>query len=224
MRKEKINISAERKRELLEFTAGAHGYHKYKITASQITQKDINYMVNVINKRLYNIEKAGATELSKEYQKIEKYAIDKQQPFYNVNLKSGAIRLKTSTKGMSAREREKYVDVLRRIMNAKTSTLKGTMESLDRRYKTFLENRKLTQDDLSYDKYVDMWKLYRDKVSSDKKEKFTSSQLITMIEVGDYYELTPEEMEDALDYMSDYEYDLDSYGDWLKKHKQENGE
>lgn len=224
MRKSKINVSVARKKELLEYEAGAHGYKKYNITASEITQTDINYMVNVINKRLYNIEKKGLTDLSNEYQKIEKYAVEKQAPFYNVNLKTGAIRFKTSTKGMSARERAEFVNVLRGVMEAKTSTAKGTHESINKRYKSFLSNRNMSPSEMSYQKYVDMWRLYRDKVSSDKKEKFVSSQVVTMIDFGHFAELTLEEMDEALDYMSQYEYDLDAYDDWINKNKQTNKE
>lgn len=224
MRKSKINVSVARKKELLKYEAGAHGYKKYNITASEVTQTDINYMVNVINKRLYNIEKKGLTDLSNEYQKIEKYAVEKQTPFYNVNLKTGAIRFKTSTKGMSARERAEFVNVLRGVMEAKTSTAKGTRESINKRYKSFLSNRNMSPSEMSYQKYVDMWRLYRDKVSSDKKEKFVSSQVVTMVEFGDFAKLTLEEMEEALDYMSQYEYDLDAYDDWINKNKQSNKE
>lgn len=223
MRKEKINISAERKKELLEYEIGkGHGYRQYSITASKVTQKDINYMVNVINKRLWTLEKKGLTEESNEYQKIEKFAIDKNSPVYNVNLEKGTIRVKSSTKGMSNRERENFVNTLRGILTAKTSTASGTLESVKQRYESFLENRELTASDLSYEKYRDMWKLYREKVGSDKKEKFASSQMVTMIEFGDFYKLTLEEMEQALDYMANYEYDIDSYQDWLEQHKKEN--
>lgn len=224
MRKNKINVSVARKKELLKYEAGAHGYKKYNITASEVTQTDINYMVNVINKRLYNIEKKGLTDLSNEYQKIEKYAVEKQAPFYNVNLKTGAIRFKTSTKGMSARERAEFVNVLRGVMEAKTSTAKGTRESINKRYKSFLSNRNMLPSEMSYQKYVDMWRLYRDKVSSDKKEKFVSSQVVTMIDFGHFAELTLEEMDEAFDYMSQYEYDLDAYDDWINKNKQTNKE
>ena len=224
MRKSKINVNVARKKELLEYEAGAHGYKKYNITASEITQTDINYMVNVINKRLYNIEKKGLTDLSNEYQKIEKYAVEKQAPFYNVNLKTGAIRFKTSTKGMSARERAEFVNVLRGVMEAKTSTAKGTKEVLNTRYKSFLSNRKMSISQMSFDKYIKMWRLYRDKVSSDKKDKFSSSQVITMIEFGHFAELTLEEMEEALDYMAQYDYDIDSYDEWIKQHKKSNKE
>ena len=224
MRKSKINISASRKKALLDYESGAHGYKKFNITASEVTQIDINYMVNVINKRLYNIEKKGLTDLSTEYQKIEKYAVEKEAPFYNVNLKTGAIRFKTSTKGMTARERAEFVNVLRGVMMAKTSTAKGTRATTDARYKTFLENRNMSPSDMSYQKYVDMWRLYRDKVSSDKKDKFSSSQVITMIEFGRFAELTLEEMEEALDYMAQYDYDIDSYDEWIRQHKQSNKE
>lgn len=224
MRKSKINVSVARKKELLKYEAGAHGYKKYNITASEITQTDINYMVNVINKRLYNIEKKGLTDLSNEYQKIEKYAVEKQAPFYNVNLKTGAIRFKTSTKGMSARERAAFVNVLRGVMEAKTSTAKGTRESINKRYKSFLSNHNMSPSEMSYQKYVDMWRLYRDKVLSDKKEKFVSSQVVTMIEFGHFADLTLEEMGEALNYMSQYEYDLDAYDDWINKNKQTNKE
>lgn len=224
MRKSKINVSASRKKALLDYESGAHGYKKYDITASEVTQTDINYMVNVVNKRLYNLEKKGLTDLSNEYQKIEKYAIEKNSPFYNVNLKTGAIRFKTSTKGMTARERAEFVSVLRGVMEAKTSTAKGTKEVLNTRYKTFLSNRNMTPSEMSYQKYLDMWRLYRDKVSSDKKDKFASSQVITMIEFGHFAELTLEEMEEALDYMSQYDYDIDSYDEWIQSHKQSNKE
>lgn len=213
--------SAQRKKDILEKVDSKKGYSVFKIKPSEITQKDINYMVNVINKRLYNIEKKGYTESSREYRIIEEYATA-GSPFYNVDLKKGTIRVKTSLKSFKGREKEKFINTLRNIMLAKTSTVAGTKESLKGAYNTFIKKYGFDKKVLTREKYGAIWQLYKDKIRADKKDKFGSDKVISMIEYGSFAELTPDEMENALDYMANYEYDLDAYEEWLNLHQQSN--
>jgi len=220
MKKEKINISAQRKKDLLERVPTAKGFSTYAISPSKITQKDINYMVNVINKRLYNLEKKGLTDESNEYQVIEKYAMNGNKA-YNVNMQKGTIRVKSSTKGMTARERESYVNTLRNILRAKTSTAKGVREAQKARYKGFLESEGLTQKQMSYATYDKLWKAFN-KANKDRKEKYGYSLAITLSEDETFKDLTSEEMDSAYEYMADYENPLEGYAEWLREHKKSN--
>lgn len=212
--------SAQRKKDILEKVESKAG-SVFKVKPSEITQKDINYMVNVINKRLYNLEKKGFTESSREYRTIEEYATA-GSPFYNVDLKKGTIRVKSSLKSFKGRDKEKFINTLRNIMLAKTSTVAGTKKTQKASYETFIKKYNFDKSSLTEKKYKDIWNIYKDKISQDKKDKFGSDKVISMIEYGSFAELTPDEMENALDYMANYEYDLDAYEDWLNQHQQSN--
>ena len=212
--------SAQRKKEILEKVESAKGYKVFKVKPSEITQKDINYMVNVINKRLYNIEKKGYTEQSREYRSIEQYA-NEGSPFYTKR-KDGTIRVKSSLKSFTGREREKYINTLRNIMLSKTSTVAGTKKVSKTAYDTFIQKYGFDKNIMTLDKYGKIWQLYKEKVRADARDKFGSDQVISMVEYGGFAELTPDEMESVFDYMSNTEYDLDAYDDWLNMHKQSN--
>lgn len=220
MRKEKINISAERKAELLERHLTDTGHHRYDITPSEITNKDIAYMANVINKRLYNLEKSGLTEQSNEYQIIEKYAM-KGAISFNVNMEKGTIRVKTSDKGLKGREREEFVNVLRNIMRAKTSTVKGTKEAQKKRYEGFLESEGKTKKELPRKKYDDIWKAFR-KANKDREEKYHYSLALALMDDEGFRSLTSDQMDVALEYMSNYENPLDGLNNFIAMAKQSN--
>lgn len=229
MKKSKINISKQRKKQLLEtrlVETEKGTYERYKVTPSQITDKDISYMVNVINKRLYNIEKLGYSEESQEYQVIKKYATGeknkgKDKIFYNVSNDDTTIRVKTSARGLTGRDRERYINILRGIMNAKTSTVKGTKGTIDQRYNTFLANRNLTSAQLPKEKYYEMWRIYRKQIAKDKRDKFDSSKMVSLIELGDFYNLTTEQMNDALKYVAQQNNDVDDYYEWALQNKKQ---
>lgn len=213
--------SAQRKKDILERTKTDKGYSVYKIKPGDITQKDINYMVNVINKRLYNIEKKGLTEASNEYRSIEQYATE-GSPFYNYNPKTGTIRVRSSLKSFKGREREKYINTLRNIMRAKTSTATGTKRALEGGYKTFLERYGFTKKQLPKEKYAAIWQIWKDKIRVDRRDKFGSDKVISMLEYGQFGELSIDEMQDAMEYIAQNEADLDAYEEWLDLHKQSN--
>ena len=212
--------SAQRKKDILEKVESAKGYKVFKVKPSEITQKDINYMVNVINKRLYNIEKKGYTEQSREYRSIEQYA-NEGSPFYTKR-KDGTIRVRSSLKSFKGREREKYINVLRNIMLSKTSTVSGTKKASKTAYDTFIEKYGFDKNVMTLNKYGKIWQLYKEKVRADARDKFGSDKVISMVEYGGFAELTPDEMESVFDYMANTEYDLDRYDEWLNMHKQSN--
>lgn len=220
MRKEKINISAERKEQLLKRHLTNTGHHRYDISPSQVTQKDIAYMANVINKRLYNLEKKGLTEQSNEYQIIEKYAM-KGAVSFNVNMKKGTIRVKTSAKGMKGREREEFVNVLRNIMRSKTSTVKGTKEAMRKRYEGFLESEGKTKKEIPYKKYEQIWKAFN-KANKDREEKYHYSLALHLIDNEFFRGLERDQMDVAMEYMSNYENPLDGLNEFIAKIKQSN--
>ena len=220
MRKEKINISAERKEQLLQRHLTDTGHHRYDIAPSQVTQKDIAYMANVINKRLYNLEKKGLTEQSNEYQIIEKYAM-KGAVSFNVNMEKGTIRVKTSAKGMKGREREEFVNVLRNIMRSKTSTVKGTKEAMRKRYEGFLESEGKTKKEIPYKKYEQIWKAFN-KANKDREEKYHYSLALHLIDNEFFRGLERDQMDTALDYMNNYESPLDGLDQFIMATRQSN--
>lgn len=176
---------------------------------------EIRKMVKQVNDSLYRLEKRGLQEESKEYQMIEKYAVDKGYKGYNVNIEKGTIR---ATKDLSRFESDKelyeYKQILKNILNAQTRTVSGTKKALKKSYEKFRESDVHKKyDDLSFDKYREIFKKWRTNVSKDMKQKFDSSGVINMIEMTNLSTLPIDEVEKVFDYIEQDGLDetLDNY-------------
>lgn len=196
--------SKRRQRQLFSQKMGANG-PLYRVSASKVTNKEVKWMAATINRRLAALEKAGRTEVSNEYQIIDKYANGepkKKGSIYHVNKQKGTIRITSDTRKMSAEERAYLVTVMRNIMKAKTSTVKGTKQSRTKAWHTFLEKAKLSESQMPFNKYDEMWKLFRINVDPDRKDRVASHTVITILREQNFYDLTLDQMDESFQYMA----------------------
>ena len=206
-RKKKTNTpSARRQKQLLATKKGANG-NLYKVTASK-------WMATTINRRLRAIEKAGLQESSNEYNIIQNYATGEPNgkgSIYNVNWETGAIRITSSTRGMTGEEKAYLITTMRNILKSKTSTVRGTKQAKMKAWKTFLRTADLDQEQLSFDKYNEMWKLFRQNVDPDRKDHMASQAVVRILKDTNFYEMTLNDMERSFQYLATSE----SPSEWI---------
>lgn len=182
---------------------------------SERLQKEIIKLSRKVNDRLRRLERAGLQEESQEYRTIERYAIKKNSKSYNVNLEKGTIRTtKDFSRFSTASEIYDYKQMLQNILEAQTSTVRGTRASIKRAYNAFMESR--THDlrpQMTYEQYANIFKIYRTQVEPDKKDHFSSDTVLDLIENTDIYTLSDSQIAQAMIYASEYGTDelIDNY-------------
>lgn len=195
-RKEKIKETTAAKRE----AKALQGDQKY--TPTDRLKQELKQKVKKVNDSLYRLEKAGIQDESREYQLIEHYALDKNSPYYNVNLDTGAIRATTDlSRFKTPEELYKYMEVLNNILNSQTRTVSGTRAAMNKAYQTFKKSI-LHQErpELSYDQYTNIFKIYRTKVNPDRKDKAGSDTVMELIRNTNLYDMDDDDIETALKY------------------------
>ena len=213
-RRKKTNTpSARRQKQLLATKKGANG-NLYKVTASNVKASEVKWMATTINRRLRAIEKAGLQESSNEYNIIQKYATGEPNgkgSIYNVNWETGAIRITSSTRGMTGEEKAYLITTMRNILKSKTFTVRGTKQAKMKAWKTFLKTADLDQEQLSFDKYNEMWKLFRQNVDPDRKDHLASQAVVRILKDTNFYEMTLNDMERSFQYLATSE----SPSEWI---------
>ena len=213
-RKKKTNTpSARRQKQLLATKKGANG-NLYKVTDSNVKASEVKLMDTTINRRLRAIEKAGLQESSNEYNIIQNYATGEPNgkgSIYNVNWETGAIRITSSTRGMTGEEKAYLITTMRNILKSKTSTVRGTKQAKMKAWKTFLRTADLDQEQLSFDKYNEMWKLFRQNVDPDRKDHMASQAVVRILKDTNFYEMTLNDMERSFQYLATSE----SPSEWI---------
>lgn len=208
-KKQVLKVSKTRKKQLFKFTEGSQGYKKFKVKAKDVKEKEIKWLVKTLNKRLYNIEKAGLQSSSQEYQSISNYAISEPSgkgKLYNVNYENGTIRITSDLSRFKTREELTYfITTLRNIYLAKTSSVTGTRKALKKGYKTVLEMTGRTEKELPFDKYDEIWRTYRNVVSEEKKSKASSEVVVELITNTNFYDLSMEEISETMEYINNFE-------------------
>lgn len=204
-RSEKIKATAAAKRERKAEEAAARreqGLPEKPYEPTDRLKKEMKAKVKKINDSLRRLEKAGVQDESREYQIIEHYALDKNSPYYNVNLDTGAIRVTGDfSRFDTPEELYKYNNVLNNILNSKTRTVTGTRDAMDKAYKTFLESAMhKDRPEMSYDQYTNIFKIYRTKVNPDRKDKAGSDIVVQMIRNTNLYEMDDDDIEAAMKY------------------------
>ena len=206
--------SQRRQKQLMRTHEGAQGVQLYNVTPSKVKQSEIKWMAQTINRRLRALEKAGLTEDSQEYNMIKHYATGEPNgkgSIYNVNMNKGTIRITTDTRKMSAEERAYLVTVMRNVIKAKTSTVRGTRAAKQKAYESFLKNNKELQGKMSFDKYDEMWKRFRKNVDPDRKDKAASQKVVKMLKETNFYDMSLDDMDEAFQYMATFE----NPADWM---------
>lgn len=213
MAKKKTAPSKRRKKQLAKSRTGAQGKKLYSVTPSKVTDQEIKWMAQTINRRLRALEKAGLTDASNEYDTIRKYAMGDPHgmgSIYNVNMDRGTIRVTSSTRGMTPKERAYLVTTMRNILAAKTSTVSGTKKAREKAYQTFMADNPGLSGKLSKDKYDEMWKLFRLNVDPDRKDRAASQMVVKLLNETNFYSMSLQDMETAFQYAATFE----SPADW----------
>lgn len=215
-------VSKTRKKKLLQTHTGSQDQRLYNITPSNVAKVDVDWMVNLINRRLRSIEKAGLTEESAEYRLIEHYATSDptgKGKIYNVNMDKGTIRISKDFRKMSPEEKAYAVNVMRNIIKAKTSTVKGTRSAMAKAFATVLEDKpELAKSGMTQEQYNEVWKSYHRNVSKDKRDRAAESNVIMkLIEKHDFYNLDSEQLDRAFSYWGQYDDPVDWADDLITK-------
>lgn len=214
-------VSKTRKQKLLQTHTGAQDQRLYNITPSNVAKVDVDWMVNLINRRLRAIERAGLTEESREYQLISHYAneVEGKGKMYNVNQEKGTIRVSKDFRKMTPEERAHAVTVMRNIIKAKTSTVKGTRAAMQKAFTSIMEdNPELEKSGMTQEQYNEVWRAYHRSVSKDKRDRAAESNVImNLIKHHDFYSLDSEQLDRAFSYWSQYDDPADWADDLLTK-------
>lgn len=179
-------------------------YFKYDVTASKVTDAEIKKLAKLANDRLYKLEKSGQDEYSKEYQLVKHYADgdpNGKGSIYNTSSDADRIRFKSSARGMSTEERSYLVYTLRNFLRAETSTITGTKNVAKRALATYKENNPQAPEDMTYSQYQKLWKTYREVVVPDKESHEAYNAFITMMETTDLYQLSQDQIAEAMKYI-----------------------
>lgn len=172
---------------------------------------EIRKLVKKVNDSLYRLEKAGVQNMSNEYQLIEYYAIEKDSPYYNVNLKQGTIRATKDLKRIGTKRADlyRYKNVLEGIINADTRTVTGTRAAIQKSYEWFLDEQKeggLLQNNpkMDFDNYKRVFQIYREKVNPDRKDHAGSAMVLTILNSTNMYQISKSGIEKALKYAKEH--------------------
>jgi hypothetical protein len=163
-------------------------------------------MVRKANDRLRRLERAGLYEESREYRLVSHYAYSDpggKGSIYNVNPEKDTIRFKSTlpTGQGYTREREYMINTLRNFLNASTSTVSGTRKAINKAFKSFIDNQDI-KGEMTQDQYMQLWRTYHDMGLRDKLDNQGYNAFMTLVKSTDIYNLTPDEMKVALDYLA----------------------
>lgn len=179
-------------------------YFKYDIKASKVSDEEIKKLAKLANDRLYKLEKSGQDEYSKEYQLVKHYADgdpNGKGKIYNTSEDSDRIRFTSSARGMSTEDRSYLVNTLRNFLRSETSTITGTKNVAKRALATYKKNNPNAPEGMTYSQYQKLWKTYREVVVPDKESHQAYNAFITMMETTDLYQLSQDQIEEAMKYI-----------------------
>ena len=162
-------------------------------------------MVRKANDRLRRLERAGLYEESREYRLVSHYAYSDpggKGSVYNVNPEKDTIRFKSTlpTGQGYTREREYMINTLRNFLKASTSTVSGTRKAINKAFKSFIDNQDI-KGEMTQDQYMQLWRTYHDMGLRDKLDNQGYNAFMTLVKSTDIYNMTPDEMKVALDYL-----------------------
>lgn len=162
-------------------------------------------MVRKANDRLRRLERAGLYEESREYRLVSHYAYSDpggKGSIYNVNPEKDTIRFKSTlpTGQGYTREREYMINTLRNFLKASTSTVSGTRKAINKAFQSFKDNQDI-KGEMTQEQYIQLWRTYHDMGLRDKLDNQGYNAFMTLVQSTDIYNLTPDEMKIALDYL-----------------------
>lgn len=205
-KKRKKMESSYIRKTLLKTKTTKKGNLIYSIPASKVREKELQRMVRKANDRLRRLERAGLYEESREYRLVSHYAYSDpggKGSIYNVNPEKDTIRFKSTlpTGQGYTREREYMINTLRNFLKASTSTVSGTRKAINKAYQTFKDTQDI-KGEMTQDQYMQLWRTYHDMGLRDKLDNQGYNAFMTLVKTTDIYNLTPDEMKVALDYLA----------------------
>jgi len=205
-KKRKKKESSYIRKSLLKTKTTEKGNVIYRISASEVREKELQRMVRRANDRLRRLEKAGLYEESREYRLVSHYAYSDPEgkgSVYNVNPEKDTIRFKSTlpTGQGYTREREYMINTLRNFLRSSTSTVSGTRKSINKAFQSFKDNQDI-KGEMTQDQYMQLWRTYHDMGLRDKLDNQGYNAFMTLVQSTDIYDLTPDEMKVALDYLA----------------------
>lgn len=181
----------------LAHTVNDRGEKIFTKKASEFTKAEVKKMKKLLNDRLYKLEKSGLAQFSNMYNKMLKYSEKKTSLLSN---EDGKLRIKPTADGAD------NINEIRKYLVAKTSTVGGTNRALKKSYKTFVSrpsfNDKI-KETLTMEKYKELWKIYRDNVSQDAKDKLGSDVVVDAIKSTNFYDLPEDKLVDVFKYANE---------------------
>ena len=205
-KKRKKKESSYIRKSLLKTKTTEKGNVIYRISASEVREKELKRLVRRANDRLRRLEKAGLYEESREYRLVSHYAYSDpggKGSVYNVNPEKDTIRFKSTlpTGQGYTREREYMINTLRNFLNASTSTVSGTRKAINKAFQSFMDNQDI-KGEMTQEQYMQLWRTYHDMGLRDKLDNQGYNAFMTLIKSTDIYDLTQDEMKVALDYLA----------------------
>ena len=205
-KKRKKKESSYIRKSLLKTKTTEKGNVIYRISASEVREKELKRMVRRANDRLRRLEKAGLYEESREYRLVSHYAYSDPEgkgSVYNVNPEKDTIRFKSTlpTGQGYTREREYMINTLRNFLKASTSTVSGTRKAINKAFQSFKDNQDI-KGEMTQEQYMQLWRTYHDMGLRDKLDNQGYNAFMTLVQSTDIYDLTQDEMKVALDYLA----------------------
>ena len=181
-------LSAYNKKKILERIEARKPHYEQRGRPKKESTFD-TALVKTANERLRRLENEGLTEDSNEYRLLRKYAIENPNgkgKIYRVD-DSGKVRFLTKTQydNLSPEEQKYYNDILKQFLHSETSTSTGIEKKYRKAYETFKENYGDSFEDLSFDKYKEFFKQFRDIVQADYANHFAYEALVQTLEFID---------------------------------------
>lgn len=212
-KKSKINLKS-----LYSFKYNDKGQKVFDKKPSSFTKEELQKMVKTINDRLYKLEKAGLEEDSKLYRNLKKYSETQSGENGIFNVKDDKVRISSNLNRFGETNAEKYQNIkfIQGYLSSETSTVGGTNRAFKKAFKSFKENPKFLKyentKNMTLKDYKNLWKIYRNNVSEDAKDKLGSDVVVNAVK-SDLYELSDDKILKALKYANDVEVLGNSYKD-----------
>lgn len=198
--------------KLLAHKNNTQGKPIFSVKPSEMNTKEMQKVVKAVNDSLYRLEKSGNQLESKAYQSIQHYAIDLDSKYYNVSVGGGTIRATNDFSRFESKgELYEYIGVLRKWLQDKTRTVSGTKRAMRKSYQNFIKMQKSfgggagSVNGITYDRYKQLWEIYRNNVNDDVKSKATSGEVVKILFNTDFYMMDDNKIAKSMQYFNNYD-------------------
>ena len=219
-KKSKFKLSEKQRQNRINRFISKYGYDprsSYRPKKTGVRGRPVKTMpfqkslVKSANERFRKLESVyKLAEFSNEYLLAKHYATEYSKTkgkIYNQKLlkEKGIVRLvgEKEYNKLSPKDKKYYNEVLQQIFDASTSLPKAIEEKRTKSYDTFMKNYGDKHPDLSQEQYEELFRVYRNQVSSDKKNQFDYNTLQQTLEFVDIEQaLTDKQLKKAMKYIA----------------------